>query len=266
MQKYHLLRMICDLPDESIVDVINHLSKSYERLNQFRKSDKPDTIEKSKVAILETIGFNHLFYLLAFGYLVKPEQQDDICCMADQTLVAEELAANRLTFEAAAIMQSIQSYIRYAVRLSRQPDSDLELNILSINHGTALAVSTYGWIYSQIKELPQAAVTFRAEGGEIVKRQGVKVRAEGRYGELNKFKHKVGSIAQQLWNDGKDFNHIEMAKYIEDNSVDEFGKYSFGHLPGNINATSKNVLTDVTKKVAKAMGREDLVFGTRKHK
>lgn len=96
-------------------------------------------------------------------------------------------------------------------------------------------------------------------------KESSKKATDARHLALREFKKKAALAAKNQWENGSKLLHHEMAKYLETTYQDENGINPFWHLPGNdIDASSKKVLLQVVKEVAKEMNRPDMISGQRK--
>jgi hypothetical protein len=96
-----------------------------------------------------------------------------------------------------------------------------------------------------------------------------KCATDKKYQLLREFKDEAGSVARAEWENGSPLNHIKMRDWLMNDYKDENGKYPFISLPikskDGESLESNKVLLELTKDVAKAIGRPDLICGNKKN-
>ncbi len=97
-----------------------------------------------------------------------------------------------------------------------------------------------------------------------LKKIASKQASDSKYSKLRKFKEKASHVAGEKWEGGSSMLHHEMATFLEKEYKDDEGRYSFQYLPGDKKASSHKVLLETVKKVAKELGKFELISGHKK--
>jgi hypothetical protein len=97
-----------------------------------------------------------------------------------------------------------------------------------------------------------------------LKKIASKQASDSKYSNLRKFKENASLIACGKWEGGSLMLHHEMATFLEKEYKDDDGCYLFQYLPGDKKASPHKVLLETVKKVAKELGKFELISGHKK--